>query len=415
MLRKKILYSSFFLFSLFYLLTGSIYALPYISILRWVGSLLLLGAISIYARKYVICFPRNLLILIIALIPSFLGIGGDAVFYAYERIVSLFLVLIGLFTFFMAEQISIENIYRMFEIYTCITGILMILSLFEGFSLEKRMTGVYPNPNFLSCIALFSTIASFTMFYLIETKRRWLYMGFFFAAILCSVGSGSRMGIVCIIIIIYSIPLISAKRHTLKKIAMQLLVMILITIFIIYIFSHFEISAIDRLLYEGTDTLGNTGVFRSDVWSDVFTIFKEKPVFGWGYAIVGYKTFVVQDTLYNWGMHSSYFVILCEMGLVGSILFLAFFVTLERKIYKGYKTIKRKTYKQKCFVKFLALCCFIMLLNAYSESFLFSVGNPMSICFWLPFILLFCYVRKLNIYQNKKEGELKGISLNVKY
>ena len=46
------------------------------------------------------------------------------------------------------------------------------------------------------------------------------------------------------------------------------------------------------------------------------------------------------------------------------------------------------TNSQRFILKTMLLCTFISLINGYSESFLFSVGNPMAICFWMPFIFL---------------------------
>lgn len=397
---KKLQYSAFILFSVFYLLTASIYALPGITILRWVGSGLLLGIAWLSARKPVIFFPKSFIFIVLALIPTILGRCGAGTFYAYERIISFFLVTLSLSTFLMENQITIERIYNLFEIYTFIAGVLMILSIVRDFTLEGRMQGVYMNPNFLSCVALFTAAASLAMFYILKRKRRWLYGIFFIVSVLCVVGTGSRMGIVCIGIIIYSIPIISAKTYTLKDMSIQFLKLIITTIIFIYILKHFDILAIDRLFSQDISTSGATGFTRGDAWEDVAKIFNAKPILGWGYASVGYNVFQVLDNTFNWGMHSSYFIILCEMGIIGSFLFLSFFIGFSKKIFIRYKELNCKTYTERCFVKFLVLCCIIMLINAYSESFLFSVGNPMAICFWFPATLLYSYVYKLKIKGN---------------
>lgn len=392
---KTLKYIVFAIFSIFYLLTASIYALPGITILRWIGSVLLICVIWLNNRNLYICFPRPFVLIIIALIPTFFGINQNSIFYSYERIISFFLVTISLLTFFEDNDTSMYTLQNYFEIYSSIVGVLMILSLARNFTLTDRMSGVYTNPNFLSCIAVFSTASSLTLFHLLQNeKRRWMYFSFFLASLVCVVGSGSRMGIGCLFIIVYMSPILSAKAYDFKHLFFQIIKILIITVIIVYILNRFDIIAIDRLLSDASSTSGATGLTRGDAWEDVYNIFSAKPIFGWGYATVGYNVFQVMDSTYNWGMHSSYFIILCEMGLVGSFLFLCFFISYIYRVYIRYKLTKNKTYSQKCFVKFLFLCCLVMLINAYSESFLFSVGNPMAVCFWLPFTMLYCYVNK---------------------
>ena len=393
---KKIYYLVFTLFSVFYLLTSSIYALPGITVLRWVGSIMLISYSWLTERKFRIHFPYSFAFIVIALIPTLLGVGGESTFYAYERIVSFFLVVFSMLSFLLLEQTTLGTMQNLFEIYTVICGALMLLSLIRDFTFDGRMTGVYMNANFLSCVALFSSVSALAMFHiLVNKKRRWIFLLFFFAAALCVIGSGSRMGVICIVLIIYLNTFLSAPAYNLKHIFVQLFKLGIITVILIYILQHFDIVAIDRLFYGGQDISGATGFTRGDAWADVFKIFSEKPLLGWGYASVGYNVFQVVDNTFNWGMHSSYFIILCEMGIIGSLLFLCFFVDYFYKICVRYKALKKKTYIQRCFIKYLFLCCFIMLINAYSESFLFSLGNPMSICFWLPFIMLYCYIYKM--------------------
>lgn len=402
---KKIYYIIFTLFSVFYLLTSSIYALPGITMLRWIGSILLISYTWLFEKKVTIHFLSSFIYIIIALIPTLVGWGGESTFYAYERIVSFFLVVCSLLSFMLTEETTTQTLQNLFEIYTGIVGVLMVLSILRDFTLDGRMTGVYMNPNFLSCVALFSAISSIAMFHILKgKKRRWIFLIFFFASTLCVIGSGSRMGIICIALVIYLDVFLSAPSYNLKYIFVQFIKLLIITVFVIYILRHYNIVALERLFSENQSVTGATGITRGDAWSDVLKIFSEKPLLGWGYASVGYNVFRVADDTFNWGMHSSYFIILCEMGIIGSLLFLSFFIDYFYKIYCRYKKIPNKTYVQRCFVKYLFLCCFIMLINAYSESFLFSLGNPMAICFWLPFIMLYCYLNKVKT-KNKENNK----------
>lgn len=133
-------------------------------------------------RNHYLKLRRGYICLIIALVPTLLGYNGDGMFYAYGRIISLFLVIIGLHMIMQCEGVTTKVLENLFEIFAFFSGILMVISVFIDpvSSATTRMTGVYLNSNFLSCISAFSALSSLGLFYIRRyTARRWIYLVFF--------------------------------------------------------------------------------------------------------------------------------------------------------------------------------------------------------------------------------------------
>ncbi len=389
-------YILFFMFSIFYLLTASQFQFGGITILRWVGSVLLIMYVILIAKQRKIRLPIHFIFIIIALLPTLFGINGAGTIYSYERIISWLLVVLGMWMFMDTSICKVKTLENLFEIYSSISGVLMVCSVLLD-TTSIRMTGVYMNANFLSCIAVFSFVASFGLIFIRHSRiKKIIYFIFSVSAARCIIGSGSRMGIVCLICAVYIIPIVIGENSKKYNILKKLCFIIIITFIAKYILEHTEILALERLFLVSSSNNGSVGLTRGDTWIDVWNIFREKPLIGWGYAAVGYNVFINRSSTYNWGMHSSYFVILCEMGIVGSVLFLCFFAKHFIGVISKAKKIKNYILsEQYSFIKLLIICCLVMLLNAYSESFLFSVGNPMAVCFWVPFVMVWIYENKL--------------------
>ena len=391
---NKIFYTLFFLFSAFYLTTASIFTTSFSEMLRWVGSALLLVSALVYRHwrgEGIVLLPQIYLRLFIAVIPTMIRIG-DMSIYAYARMVSYLLLIYSMYIFFSMNSFSRSSIEICMKIFAVIVGCFMIYSVVmyfrTGLDVSGRFLGVYDNANMLASISSFS-LASSLWLCIVEERKKVLYYVMFVCSAGAALLSGSRAGVICSALVILAIPFIVITGKTIKEQVKRLGLIggALCTIYVVA--NYFDLSALSRLLSYGSDSVGIT---RADAWNDVASIWADKPVFGWGYGAVGYKVFIQNDTLYNWGVHSSYFVMLIEMGIFGSIL-AALFFTLY--FLQNYNLFKRQALssKQIVFTKILLLMCIVMLVDAYAESFLFSVGNPMSLCFWLPFVMAERYLR----------------------
>jgi len=281
-----------------------------------------------------------------------------------------------------------------------LSGCMMILSAFSNRYVQGRLAGVYANANQLSSIAIATIIFALCMFFLKKGRLiRWLYLGIVIVSSYCVFETSSRTGAVCTVLIILFMPFVGVEASSqtrFKQVAMIMMGFIILFLLL----KFFEAPGLQRL-FDSTTNDSSTGFTRSETWRDVYEIFAEKPLFGWGYGQVSYQVFVNQTSAYNWGIHSSFFVILCEMGIFGSLLFVAFFTSYFLCIKNRIKS-KSLTITERTFVKFLLLACFIMLVNAYSESYLFSVGNPMALGFWIPFVMLNVFLNKKKIEDNKE-------------
>lgn len=376
------------MFSVFYLLTSSRIVVPGITILRWVGSICLLACSFISQedrRSWRVYIPSAYLFIIIALLPTFLGLGGDGIIYAYKRIISLFLVVFGLEFFFQSDWLDINGKVNCVQIFTIIANLLMVYSIIFPNYANGRMTGAYQNANFLSCIAAYA-LASSMGFCLYHTKRvlKILYMVFGIIDLICIAQSGSRIGLAIAVIAMVCFVFMSRNQMDLNAILKILAGCILLVFVLYYVVTHFDLVALERFELFSQD---GGGLTRGSTWEDVYRIFSEKPILGWGYAQVGYNVFVNRDPNYRWGMHSSFFVILCEMGIVGASLFTFYFISYFKRIVFGLRNCIG-VYNDSCLylLRAMLLSSILLLINGYAESFLFSVGNPMAICFWLPFI-----------------------------
>ena len=258
------------------------------------------------------------------------------------------------------------------------------------------MTGMYQNANYFSCIAAFTMSATITLFFCDKSSNTIFRVFWLFISVLsakCVIDSGSRIGLGQIVLLLFFIPfLFEAKRQRISYLKVLVAFFILFVLFAI-VAKRYNFLALERFtLFENS----NSGFSRSATWRDVYSVFSEKPLLGWGYGKVSYNVFINYDYHYHWGMHSSYFVTLCEMGLIGTVLVFLFFAKYYNESYIRFKNNKSKiNIKDRMVILSLFFTSILILINAYSESFLFSVGNPMAICFWLPFILLHRFV--LNI------------------
>ncbi|MCQ2387268.1 MAG: hypothetical protein MJ066_02335, partial [Clostridia bacterium] len=107
---------------------------------------------------------------------------------------------------------------------------------------------------------------------------------------------------------------------------------------------------------------------------------------------------------YNgWGVHSSYIMILIDHGVVGTILYLVFFVTYINRLVRKYKGIKENlSINDKRMLIVLVSISVALLINAIAEAFLFAVGNFSSVCFWVSFVFIDIF---LNSKFELKESE----------
>lgn len=407
--NNKIYKTDIIVFSIFlmiYMTIGTRINLPFQSGLRWIGSfMLLITALGekLLSNHRIKILPTNFYLLFISIFISIFTLKY-ALMYGIARFISFLLVCVAIYMYFDRKSMSKEYMIVHFNLFSKIVNLFMVYQLIlyalEGFP-SGPFKGIYGNQNMLVSVAIVGMVCSLWLIH-IENRNKFLYKLFFFTNIIIVILTNSRAGLVCLIFILIMIPslnLISYKSLNIISLAKSVIKCAIFLSIVIFIIKNIDIPALQRILEGGTD--GSTGLTRDDVWIGARDIIREKPLFGWGYGSMGYHVFVNNLTGYYWGVHNSYLGILMENGYIGSILYVIFFAM---PIIKTIKNIKRKKdIKERLILTILLLLCMTLLLNAVAESFLFSVGNPVSIYFWLTFIFLITYMDKYKYKVNERE------------
>lgn len=385
------------MFFIFYFTVGSSLMLPFGESLRWLGPfiLLIIGVFSkIRLNKIPFLWPKFFNLLLPTFITS-IFVLNEALIYGISKLLSFLLVISGIYTFLNRENFKTESIITSFTIMSYILNFIMVYQFYllstTGFDFG-RFQGSYGNPNLLTSLSLSATVAS--LWFLARPKKnKFLAYVFLISNIIVIIGTGSRIGLIGLIFIILgALFIFSDTKSVLQK--MKLIAVIIIVGIVFFImFKHLEIPALERILSEKTID-NSTGISRGETWQNGLVILLEKPLFGWGFGSANYYTFI-SDKLgnYSWGVHNSYIAILIENGLVGTIFYILFAIIMIKDVNKKMKLINLSI-KEKRFIKILILLCAVLLINGVSETFLFSVGNPMAIPFWYSLLALNVYLSK---------------------
>ncbi|MPQ44412.1 O-antigen ligase family protein [Clostridium tarantellae] len=387
--EKKIDSIFFIIFLCFYFTVGTSLSLPKGEVLRWIGCFILgiIGLMPMIKEKNELkIWPSYYNFLIFPTIIS-LCINPQVFFTGFFRFGSFILFITSLFLYYYRKKVNCEYIKKDFKKFSVIVIFLILVQFVMFiFNLSElgKFHGMYGNKNYLATISSVSLICLIWMF-INSKKSKFFIIILFVSNITVSIATGSRTAIVCLGIILFSLPFIIFKQNNIGNKIKALLIELALLILIFFLCKHIEIPALKRLL---DSQAGNaaTGFSRDIVWEQAFIFFKQKPLLGWGNSASYYNIYKLNKGLI-WGFHNSYLVILIENGICGTIFYILFFLCGFYINSIKYKKAKLNSTDNK-FVKILFLICLVLLINAISESFLFAVGNPMSVCFWLPFIML---------------------------
>lgn len=385
---------AYLFFLLVYCLSASDWELPGSDILRWVVIALLAftGMIHKVTKNKGIGLdmgPYQYLFVAYAL--GFL-VSGANLSIGFQRALSFFVLIFGSYLYFQREGVGSRDIQDSFSIFSAFLCILMVaLTVFYisgnggGFGNFK---GIYANKNYLvsiSCTAVCSGI-----YLVLNTKGFKKFISFLglACALFVTLATGSRAGIVCMVITFLALPFIAMEASSLKKKVGIVFVLLIVIVIMYFIATNSNIPAVERLL--SNDGTSATGFERSDTWEGGLNIFRHHPIFGWGNSATYYYTFVEWSN--GWGVHSSYITILIDHGIVGTFLHILFIGTFLINAYKRHIQIDF-TPAERRFIKLLYVLCVMLLANAAAESFLFSVGNIAAICFWLNMIFIDLFLK----------------------
>lgn len=395
-------------FLVVYELSATIYSLPNNDILRWVVCFLLVGVDFILVLAYnngrLRLLPNEFLFLVFPLfIQSFWN--QEQMGVALSRSFSFLLYCMAIVSLFHRKYMTSEKITKLFYVFFGIS-ILLVLPLnilnYNMFSASGDYIGIYTNRNMTTSVLLSIFVMLGSILQLRKGKKK-VEKSIIIIMMLITVYliflTHSRMSIIGVAIAFFMLWYYSSTRTSgLRIILFGVLAVIFINILPL-VGAKFGIVSIERIFTQSVAN-GSTGLFRNNIWETVINLVGQKPFFGWGNNAVYYNTFV-NPVGSGWGVHNSYYVMLIEGGIAGTIFYFLFFLSSFSKCKKDYRECIALgiDHDSIILVRYCLITCVVLAINAFAESFLFSAGNILSLPFW--FCLIGC-----RVFLQRKKREL---------
>lgn len=387
---------SFILFVVIYTLSASEWELPMSSILRWIGMGIMLVCGLYSSRAKDIKIPKCYTIIAVTyFVWMFIGIKYVSI--GIQRAFSFFLLIFALYIYLKRKNAKAEEMiayYKILCIDLCVLMLALVVYYFVKGGELGEYKGIYSNKNYLVSVSCTATACGI---YLTGTSKGFakiLSIICTAAGIFITIATGSRAGIVCTAFLMLLTPFVLMEASTILRKIRVIVFMFVVMVIGVVIAKYADIPALNRLFETSTSSTpsGSTGFSRGEIWEVALDIFKHRPLMGWGHNAVYYNTFVknISDPYIPvWGIHSSYFMILIDYGVIGTLLHILFFIMLIKRDWMNFKIAhKHLNIYEMRFIKILVAICAMLMINAIAEAFLFAVGNISSVCFWLSLVLL---------------------------
>jgi len=303
-------------------------------------------------------FQRSLLLLAMYLV----------VFFEIRRFVSFEK---GLMEFF--------NILRRYSKIIVLLTICSALVLGAVFGSGHRFYGIFENPNTLGA---FSVIAMPTLFagFIESKKHKKKNLLFFIATLVILILSDSRSGIFCAFLATGFYICTVIKNKTVYIIGA------LVLFFILFVASQFigektfSRDIENKLRVNSINTAGG----RTEAWGVAKKCIKARPWLGHGYGTED-SLFLFYDIAFEEHagvyIHNSYLGVLATNGIVGFLLILRVLGSIISSCAFLYKN-RNKLGPTKSATMLSVSIVIGLLVHAFVESWMFSVGSLISIIFW---------------------------------
>lgn len=260
-------------------------------------------------------------------------------FAAYQLILFLPLIAIVFFLIRFDEQMF----WKMLIVASSFSFIWLLLLIYNG--MPTRGTGLLEDAiNRGNMSMLFGLMSLVSFFAVRSVGWKLLALVFFVTGVTLSLVSGSRGGWGALLLSVVTIGFILYK-YRLKK---QLLILsgLILVASVLLFFALDHLPVVDRINLAINDIKNYlNGNYHSSVgyrlylWDVAIKAFLEHPLFGWGWSEFN----AAHQYLLNEGVvgkarlfghaHSQYFLFLAEIGAIGIVLFMSFF------LYPSYKAI----------------------------------------------------------------------------
>ncbi len=243
---------------------------------------------------------------------------------------------------YLALKVSAQNTLRIFALFY---AIVMLAGLFfivrypylGTYAIDGSWRGAFGDRNemaFHACLALSVWIAQWKL-----TSQRWKKCTILAPLIILTAGmivfSGSATGLVCMMVIVLSIPLFYMLYAKPGRLVVMLPLMVLVTVFASTIVSNYRADILRAL---GKD---ETLTGRTIIWEEFLKAAEKSPLLGYGAQPIFVRSGEVLTTTfydsalqqsYAYAPHSVYVAIMIKYGAVGLLLFAAMMITILRRI-----------------------------------------------------------------------------------
>ena len=287
--------------------------------------------------------------------------------------------LVGLVIFKLANLLYLKNSKRASELLVLVlvlyftVNLILVFFPFESVYLNGRFKGLTGNPNGLALIAMFS----YALLSLIKKRKDTIFKNTFFlvfriALLFLLLLAGSRTALFSII----AFDLVFNFYKNRLFLIILMFILVLFSLFFDYIVNSSYFNSFLSFDFLRINSLSNASG-RTEVWPVAWEHIKNDGFIGNG---ILYDDYFMKDYVYrnigenasrHWsGVWSSYLSLLLDVGLVGLIAYVYFWIQVFRKSH--YKNLA---------IAFVFMC----LLSGITESWMAASMNaftPMMFLFW---------------------------------
>lgn len=354
-------------------------------IFRWICPGFLIVLTIVKQEGKIIKPPSILVFITCAVFPSIVfSIYASTAFIKY---LSLVIVFYGNYIFFS----SLKDTKIMKKYFDILAYILIAFQIFNsifvilGINYDSgRALGITTNANTLGVYANLSYWA--IVYILQDVKKIYLKTIYFLILITCVmsvIASGSRTAFVVLILDILITGFL-LFRHSPLMIIFLIGCILMIYMFWSGKFTTTKILALNRLMEKG-------GTERTDLWEAAFSVWENHRLFGVGYTVSNFFNPVERGMAF----HNSFISYLVETGAWGCVCLGICFVNEFRKIIQSLWMNRNQCNSENREIIIAVTMILVLLIAAWSESFLFAVGSTEGFTFWFLLAWILVYIRKI--------------------
>jgi O-antigen ligase len=366
-----------------------------LSLVRWV----LLGWLCWQAWRagmppgFRLSLPLTSVAILLILVMLLSGIYADDTSYSLMRAASFGLLAFAMMKGLVFHLYSSRNSLQFFRLHyyaawIVLTPFLLLLLTGSGYGVTIIMgqyAGFFGNQNTIGAISAFLTPYVLFHWQVLATSRwrKLLDLGLLGVVLSGVWFSGSRNGTACTVLTIAIYFFVVNLKSRLKILTAGTIVLT-----ILFFFPSLQ-TDLTRFIRKGTDKSAQVKDFRTqlteerryEMWTGVWPRFVERSLTGYGFAqshlLVHQFT---NDKEAGRSLHNSYLEIFGDLGLPGFVLLLLLLLQIASRAI-GVVTKPNGELERQISAVFIAGFA-AGVLNAFFESWMFSVGNLISLLFW---------------------------------